>query len=309
MDDPRRRRRRARERLGPDQLVLDDGERIGTPAIRPIVGPQIPAHTSTCSHSTSPWSVRTPDPALADVESGDPHATLEGDAVRLGLRGERRRHAHAFRDPVGGHEVRAEDVVGIQDRDPPARLAGERSSVPRSRTRANPRRRQLLRPLRRGRDLDPANLVPGGPSSVASPRYSSTEYCARRHIVREPFVWKTSPARGRSTRRSRTAAPGRGRRRPRIPSSARWYAALAPTIPAPITTVSARSRIRAPTLPNGSSLRVCWYETRRPSCSDTITPCSTPWAYSLPGLNVCVRPIRKRPPDSWMWPCSPTSGW
>ena len=27
---------------------------IGTPAIRPIVGPQMPAHTSTCSHSTSP---------------------------------------------------------------------------------------------------------------------------------------------------------------------------------------------------------------------------------------------------------------
>ena len=32
-----------------------------------------------------------------------------------------------------------------------------------------------------------------GPSSVSSPEYSSTEYCASRHIVREPFVWNTSP--------------------------------------------------------------------------------------------------------------------
>ncbi len=39
----------------------------------------------------------------------------------------------------------------------------------------------------------PPTPYQAGPSSVSSPEYSSTEYCASRHIVRDPFVWNTSP--------------------------------------------------------------------------------------------------------------------
>ncbi len=39
----------------------------------------------------------------------------------------------------------------------------------------------------------PPTPYQAGRSSVSSPAYSSTEYWARRHIVREPFVWNTRP--------------------------------------------------------------------------------------------------------------------
>ena len=42
---------------------------------------------------------------------------------------------------------------------------------------------------------------------------------------------------------------------------------------------------------------------------DTIKPRNTPSPYSLPGLKAHVRPNRMEPRDSWMCPCSPTTGW
>ena len=63
---------------------------IGTPASAPTVGPQMPAHSSTRSHSTPPRSVSTPcTRPCADIEPGDGDAALEPDAGGLGLPRER----------------------------------------------------------------------------------------------------------------------------------------------------------------------------------------------------------------------------
>src|SRR4030042_2205065 len=34
-----------------------------------------------------------------------------------------------------------------------------------------------------------------------------------------------------------------------------------------------------------------------------------PSAYSLPALTISVCPIRRKPGDSWIWPCRVSSGW
>ena len=64
------------------------------PPSRRRVGPQMPAHSSTRSHSMRPWSVSTPcTRPVADVEAGDGDAALERDARGLGLPRERRRRS------------------------------------------------------------------------------------------------------------------------------------------------------------------------------------------------------------------------
>ncbi len=69
--------------------------------------------------------------------------------------------------------------------------------------------------------------------------------CAIRHIVREPFVWKTSPGAWEVEPPVSKSGPWSRTRTSVAPSSARWWAALVPTMPAPTMTVSARSRITA----------------------------------------------------------------
>ena len=88
------------------------------------------------------------------------------------LRPERSRHANALRDPVGRHEVGAEDVIGIEDRDPLGGLLGreELGSLDPVRLRVPASTLQLLDPLGRGRDLDAADPVPGGLALGLEPR-------------------------------------------------------------------------------------------------------------------------------------------
>ena len=156
---------------------------IGTPAIRPIVGPQIPAQTRTCSHSTSPCSVRTPctrPSRMSNPVTRTPPSNVTPFASRL--RGERRRHSGPLRDPVRRHEVGAEDVAGIEDRDPLGGLLGGeqlRSFDPvRAGVAAAPL--QLLDPLVRRRDLDAADAVPGGLAVGLEPRVQVDR------VLREP---------------------------------------------------------------------------------------------------------------------------
>ena len=62
----------------------------GTPASAPTDGPQIPAQSSTRSHSTSaPVGPDPVHPAVADVEPGDGDAALERHAAAGALRAER----------------------------------------------------------------------------------------------------------------------------------------------------------------------------------------------------------------------------
>src|SRR2546422_8595051 len=51
-----------------------------------------------------------------------------------------------------------------------------------------------------------------------------------------------------------------------------------------------------------------WWEMTRSSPSRTTTPCRRPVLYSDPELRASVRPMRVSPRDSWMCPCSPSSG-
>ncbi len=85
---------------------------------------------------------------------------------------------------------------GIEDRDPIGGLLGREQLRPLD--PVGPARSHDAASARRIRSCVVATSMPptpyhAGPSSVSSPEYRSTEYCARRHIVREPFVWNTSP--------------------------------------------------------------------------------------------------------------------
>ncbi len=73
--------------------------------------------------------------------------------------------------------------------------AGVSSAVPSMPyERANPcrRRSSAIRSGVVAISIPPTPYQPGSPSS-SSDSYSRTVSCAIRHIVREPFVWKTSP--------------------------------------------------------------------------------------------------------------------
>jgi hypothetical protein len=162
-----------RQRLGPHELVLHDREwdrHAGHTADRGP--PDAGAHEHLLTLDVTPIGPDAVHAALPEVEPGDTNPALERDALRLGLRPQGGRHPDPLRDPVRGDEVRAQDVAGIEDRDPLGRLLGREELGPLDAicegVPAAPL--QLPHPLRRRRDLDAADAVPGGQALGLEPR-------------------------------------------------------------------------------------------------------------------------------------------
>ena len=183
------------DRIGPHELMLHRHERDRHPGERAHRRPQMPAHSSTRSHSTSPRSVRTPLPDPVHVELGDGDPALEPDAGDLCLPRERLDDLHAFaqrrrsapstrrridrrveeRRTLGGFAARA--ARSLRDRrnartpdDASAPACARRSSRP----RGPPRRTRRVG--RRGRGSRRRDRVPRDPAHRA-----------------RGFVWKMMP--------------------------------------------------------------------------------------------------------------------
>ncbi len=100
--------------------------------------------------------------AVPDVEAGDADTALERHTAGRRLPRERRDDPHRLRDAVARDEVRPEDRVRVEQRDPLGRLV--RREQVRVRDPVRPSEPlpppQLRHPLRRRRDLDAADPVP-----------------------------------------------------------------------------------------------------------------------------------------------------
>ena len=147
---------------------------IGTPAIAPTVGPQMPAQISTRSHSIPPRSVsHSVHAAVADVEPGDRHAALE-----------RRRRAPRLRARAPSRSARPSrcrrSARSTRPGSRPGRAAGSArrprpgvsssvSSIPYD--RANPCRRcsSAMRSGVVATSMPPTPYQPGTPSSSSDP--------------------------------------------------------------------------------------------------------------------------------------------
>ena len=108
---------------------------------------------------------------------------------------------------------------------------------------------QLLHPrLGRG-DLDPADAVPAGLAVDVERRVERHGFLRDPAHHARPVRLEREAGRMRGRAPASNSGPWSSTRTSASPSSARWEAADAPTIPAPTTTVLARSRIRRyPTL-------------------------------------------------------------
>ena len=263
---------------------------IGTPAIRPIDGPQIPAQIRTCSHSMhASVGQDALHAAIPDVEAGHAHASLERDA---GWPAPSHTSAAATRttlgDPVrGGRGTSRGCGPGSRSGFRSAVSSGDNSSVPSiPYARAYPRRRfSSSDPFARRRDLDATDAVPS--RLGLRPRAPSTR---RRSTGRDDTSSASRSFGTRALVRARSTPPvleqrtlidqrGHPSHRARPGDTRRWRGQMTP----PITTSCARSFMRWPTLSNAST----------PGCADRRRASLASATRSRPA----ARPARTRFPD------------
>ena len=178
---------------------------IGTPAIAPTVGPQIPAHSRTRSHSTSPRSVRTPctrpsrtsNPVTATPPSNaTPFASARRpSAVAMGT---------ALAMPSDGTWYAPRIVEGSRSGIFSAVSAGVSSSAPSSpNERANPSRRFSSRI----RASVVATSIPPTPYQAGSPSMSKRRV-QRDRLLGDPAHHPGAVGLEREPGRVRARAPG-----------------------------------------------------------------------------------------------------
>ena len=192
----------ARDRIGPHQLVLDGDERDRDAGQRARPSdPRSPRRSARARTRSGRGRSRTPctrPSRMSNPVTVTPPSNVTPASRRLPR--ERRHDPHRLRDAVARHEVRRRGsrsgrAAGSARRPRPGR-AGR---CPRSRTTGRtPAAASAPHALRRGRDLDAADPVPARLAvELERRRRARTVSCAIRHIVREPFVWKTRPGRVR----------------------------------------------------------------------------------------------------------------
>ena len=218
----------------------------GTPAIAPTLGPQMPAHSRTRSHSiVAAIGLHAVHAAVADVEAGDGDAALERDALRL--------RAPRRAPRPGGPPSRCRRTARSSE---PRIVDGSSSGIRSARlgrreqlgvldavaSAPSPPALQLLASARawwrsrcRRRRTSPARRPARGSRTARRCPARSGTSCASRSSGRP------GPARASWSRRSRTAAPGRrrGRRCRRARRGGRRRSC--PRCPRPTITVRARS--------------------------------------------------------------------
>ena len=137
---------------------------IGTPAIAPIVGPQMPAHSSTRSHSIAALrGLDRVDPAAGRVEPGDRRRRLRTGRRRpRAVRASASTILHALAGAVAGDPVAAQHRRGVQQRRALGALRGREQlgALDPVGVREPLAALQLLHALDGGRDLEAADPEP-----------------------------------------------------------------------------------------------------------------------------------------------------
>jgi hypothetical protein len=239
------------QRRGVGELMLDGHERDVEARREPrhVPPPDAGRDDDVLGADRAQRGLDADRPPALDEQAGDLAAAEDGDRL---ARAEALGRLHRLGDAVVGDEEAAEDGGRIEQRDELGHLRGvEQARVEPVAARPPQRRSSSTRRS----SVVATSIEPTGWKASTSISFA-TVHCASRVIVRDGLCWKTRPGACDVEPPVWNSGPWSTTTTSCQPRSARWWATLAPAIPAPTITARALAGTAWVTRP-GSPRRPC----------------------------------------------------